>query len=281
MKIRTIIISLCLILLFFTAMNAQSISGQSDENSVKNIGKTIFSDFADIGTAPFKMSKKDALLFTAFAAVNAGLVFGTDEQIDKDFTLEGDDFYIRHTKHLLPPGQFYDRMGPQVFSTALIGMFATGGIFLRDKKMLQTSFLLTESYLITALLTRLGKISIGRARPYNDKGARFYKSFYSKADKERFYSMPSGHTSSAFAAMTVLAQQYPQKYIKYPAYALAASVALQRMDDRKHWLSDVIIGGALGHWVAKKLVNRNRSQVSASTFTPYLAKNKLGFVIHF
>ncbi|MDD3095026.1 MAG: phosphatase PAP2 family protein [Candidatus Neomarinimicrobiota bacterium] len=59
------------------------------------------------------------------------------------------------------------------------------------------------------------------------------------------YSFPSGHSSSAFATATMLQMWYGWP-AGIPAYALAALTAFQRMDDNQHWLSDVIMGTAIG-----------------------------------
>lgn len=59
------------------------------------------------------------------------------------------------------------------------------------------------------------------------------------------YSFPSGHTAVAFAVAPVLARHFGWA-AAIPAYALAASTALGRMEDRKHYLSDVVVGAGIG-----------------------------------
>ena len=58
-------------------------------------------------------------------------------------------------------------------------------------------------------------------------------------------SLPSGHTASAFATATVLQSHYGWK-VGAPAYAVAAWVGASRMQMRRHYLSDVIAGAAIG-----------------------------------
>jgi len=58
-------------------------------------------------------------------------------------------------------------------------------------------------------------------------------------------SFPSGHTSSAFASATVLQRHFGWK-AGVPAYALATYVATSRMEDNRHYLSDVAFGAVLG-----------------------------------
>ncbi|MEA2077509.1 MAG: phosphatase PAP2 family protein [Candidatus Marinimicrobia bacterium] len=85
------------------------------------------------------------------------------------------------------------------------------------------------SNLGTIALTYALKYSIGRLRP-NEKDHKSY---------------PSGHTSVAFATATMYQMWYGWKG-GIPAYTFAAITAFQRLDDDQHWLSDVIMGAAIG-----------------------------------
>lgn len=59
------------------------------------------------------------------------------------------------------------------------------------------------------------------------------------------YSFPSGHTSVTFASATVLQRDLGWK-AGLPAYAVATYVAASRIQDKRHFLSDVGFGAALG-----------------------------------
>lgn len=59
------------------------------------------------------------------------------------------------------------------------------------------------------------------------------------------YSFPSGHTASAFSVAPVIADQLGWK-AGACAFALATGTALGRMEDRRHHLSDVLFGAAIG-----------------------------------
>ncbi len=63
------------------------------------------------------------------------------------------------------------------------------------------------------------------------------------ADK---YSMPSGHTTAAFAIATALTLRYPKPYVYIPAYAWAAFVGYGRIYMGLHYPSDVLAGALLG-----------------------------------
>jgi membrane-associated phospholipid phosphatase len=63
------------------------------------------------------------------------------------------------------------------------------------------------------------------------------------ADK---YSMPSGHTTAAFAIATMLTLRYPKPYVYIPAYVWATFVGYGRIYMGLHYPSDVLAGAILG-----------------------------------
>ncbi len=93
------------------------------------------------------------------------------------------------------------------------------------------------SLLLTQAITTGLKITIDKERPNG-------------ANEEAF---PSGHTSLAFASATVLHEEFKntEPILAYSGYAFAISTAYLRMAKNKHWLSDVILGSALGIAVTK------------------------------
>ncbi len=76
--------------------------------------------------------------------------------------------------------------------------------------------------------------------------------------------MPSGHTTVAFAAATVLAEQYPSLMVAIPAYGVAGLVGFSRVYANQHWTSDVLVGAMLGTAVAHTLRRRHRQRTTAA-----------------
>ncbi len=58
-------------------------------------------------------------------------------------------------------------------------------------------------------------------------------------------SFPSGHTSHSFATATIFKESFGWK-LGAPAYCLATITAMNRIQDNKHYLSDVVFGASLG-----------------------------------
>jgi membrane-associated phospholipid phosphatase len=61
-------------------------------------------------------------------------------------------------------------------------------------------------------------------------------------------SFPSGHTATAFMGAEILNQALKDRApsLRYSGYAIAAATAAIRVYKKKHWLSDVVAGAALG-----------------------------------
>ena len=59
------------------------------------------------------------------------------------------------------------------------------------------------------------------------------------------WAFPSGHTTAAFASATVLHRHFGWK-VGLPAYGAATYVAASRVQGKRHYLSDVAFGAALG-----------------------------------
>ena len=87
---------------------------------------------------------------------------------------------------------------------------------------------LVRAQIVNTVLTQGIKIAVGRTRP---DGTRF--------------SFPSGHASSSFATAAVLQRRLGWK-VGAPAFAMATYVAASRLQENKHYPSDVVFGAALG-----------------------------------
>ena len=88
---------------------------------------------------------------------------------------------------------------------------------------------LIRAQLVAQGVTHAVKYSVKRMRP--DGSAR--------------NSFPSGHTSVSFASATVLQREFGWK-VGIPAYAVASYIGYSRIEHKRHYLSDVVFGAAIG-----------------------------------
>ncbi len=62
------------------------------------------------------------------------------------------------------------------------------------------------------------------------------------------YSFPSGHTSQAFVAATVLYEEFKgtNKTLAYSGFLFSTATGVLRVANNKHWVSDVLTGAGIG-----------------------------------
>ena len=85
--------------------------------------------------------------------------------------------------------------------------------------------------------------SLADRRPDHDQGIKLAVG-RTRPDGTQF-SFPSGHSASSFATATVLQRNLGWK-AGVPAYAMATFVAASRVQVKRHYLSDVTMGAAIG-----------------------------------
>lgn len=118
---------------------------------------------------------------------------------------------------------------------------------------------LIRAQVLNAVTTRALKIAIDRRRPSGGG-----------------HAFPSGHTSASFASAGVLHRHFGWKGA-VPGYAAAGFVALTRVRDRMHWLSDTVAGAALGISSAWTVTRGHKSD--STTITPVALPGGAGVVV--
>jgi membrane-associated phospholipid phosphatase len=98
-----------------------------------------------------------------------------------------------------------------------------------------------KALLATTVITQALKYTVREKRP----------------NSESLSSFPSGHTSSAFAMATVVAD-YKPKY-KWLAYGAASVIGWSRVEVGAHRWHDVLAGAAIGYVTAKHFTNQHFS----------------------
>ncbi len=257
---------------------AQIQESPSKRSPAFSLVNTIGGDVGRVFSSPFGMSSNSTFKLMGLAVLTAGLATSLDRSFDHGFAGRADGALGFPKNGLVTMGKGYDEISSLYFLAGLSTATLAGGLAFKDDKLLQTSRLLVESYFVTQAVTFLGKELFGRSRPYTGRSDFSLFNFGGSNDK---HSFPSGHTSSAFAMMTVLAKQYDSWWVKIPAYTLATSVAIQRMESRNHWGSDVLVGGLIGYWVGGTLVNKHKSKLQMLPFEPYITGNGVGLSINF
>ena len=92
-----------------------------------------------------------------------------------------------------------------------------------------------------------------------------------RPDGSNDYSFPSGHASATFATATVLERHFGWK-VGIPAFAFATYVAGSRLQENKHFPSDVVFGATLGI-VGGRSVTFGRARARA-VVAPFVAPGR-------
>lgn len=136
---------------------------------------------------------------------------------------------------------------PEVFGTVTLGLVAAG-LMSGNQEVTRAGGRLAASLVLAGAATSGAKLLLGRPRPNQSLDADGFAPFSGQA------AMPSGHTTVAFALATALSDDLNRTWATVGLYTLATGVGWSRMNDNKHWLSDIAAGAAVGITSAK-LVN--------------------------
>lgn len=91
-------------------------------------------------------------------------------------------------------------------------------------------------------------------------------------------SFPSGHVAGGFATATVLNEFYGPK-IGIPAYLFAGFVGLARLEDNKHYASDVVGGAVVGTLTALAVSRATRTRWARISAAPVVEEKRAGLVL--
>lgn len=117
-----------------------------------------------------------------------------------------------------------------------------------------------KTFIITGIINYIPKNIFHRERPFLDNNPFVWHGPF-KNFKD--HSFPSGHTMSAFAMATIVSSEYKEyKIVPVICYSIATLTGFSRINDNKHWASDVLMGGVLGWAMAKCIYNKNNWGIS-------------------
>ena len=227
-------------------------------------------DTAGVLTAPFSWKAPDLLCFGGLVGA-WGLAYALDGDI-QDWTR------ARRSEGLDRAMAIFSEMGNAAYQVVfLAGLYAAGEIA-PSLGLRRTAVLGLESLAVTSVVVVSLKFLMGRARPETGYGPRHFEPF---SFRSSYYSLPSGHAASAFALATSIAQQSDCGLVDAAVYVLAAAVALSRVYNNEHWTSDVLLGAALGHFIARGIAGLNRSTETKAVLLLSVSPGGFGLSLRF
>jgi membrane-associated phospholipid phosphatase len=136
---------------------------------------------------------------------------------------------------------------PEVYGTVTAGLLLAGSVA-HNPRLTRMGAHLAGALAVAGGISNGVKLVTGRSRPDNpaiDGDADDFGLFSGHA------SWPSGHTAMAFAFATALGDELHEPVARYGLLAAATAVGWSRINDNRHWLSDVAAGAVLGVASAK------------------------------
>jgi len=133
--------------------------------------------------------------------------------------------------------------------TALLYLYGRNA---NDPAAVEASKRLAEALIINDLIVLTIKLSTGRNRPNGDH-----------------FSFPSGHVASMFAMAAALDGVYGPA-VSLPLYLTGCFVGLARMDQGKHYISDLIFGAALGYVIGRAVTKSHERKILGFDIEPWI-----------
>jgi len=202
--------------------------------------KNILRDQKAIWTAPFHLDRSDAKW-----AIPAGVGFMALITTDR---ITGDDIFnsnrqVRVSQDVSYLGSVYG-LGAAASTFYLIGRKKD------NYRARETGLLSAEALINSMIVSGTLKIITQRARPIaGNERSEFF---------DGGSSFPSGHSTQAWAVAAVVASEYKHRpAVQIAAYGIASAVSVARFTVKKHYLSDVVAGSALGYGIGKFVYNKH------------------------
>ena len=188
---------------------------QSSADFTPSLGRI----FADTITDFRRLPSLDSAVILSMGGLVAAIGHPADVRVSNGFST---------TQSMKSPFSAGQTIGAA--TTQLAGAFATYSIgrMMGNPKVAVIGADLVRAQFVSQAVTQAIKFSVGRTRPDGTS-----------------LSFPSGHTSSAFATAAVLQRHLGWK-AGIPAYGVAAYVGASRIQMKRHYLSDVAFGAAIG-----------------------------------
>ncbi len=229
---------------------AQAASPSPDPSSSPTLEheffKNILRDQKAIWTAPFKWDRGDAKWIVPLGLGTAALI-ATDRTTAHEIA-EFDD-QLSASRWISYPGSTYG-------AAAVGGIFYLAGRSEHDARARETGLLSWEALVNSEIIVVSLKAITERRRPL----AEHHRGDFFRGGT----SFPSGHAIHAWSVATVIANEYSDhRSVQIAAYGLATVVSVARFTGEKHFLSDILVGSAMGYGIGR-YVYRAHHRVASS-----------------
>jgi membrane-associated phospholipid phosphatase len=197
-------------------------------------------------TTPIRWNEEDWLYFGAALAVTAAA-----HQFDEKVR----DHFAAGSQAMLNGGEDKNSLRDAAPTVALIAGTGLYAAFIDDSDGYREAWSLVEAGAFSAVTAEALGYATGRERPDATTSANEWG--------RGGDSFPSLHATVAFAVGTVFAESGNDEYRwirRIIGYGVAAATSYVRVSENVHWVSDTVLGGALGIATARFVLNRQTSE---------------------
>ena len=199
-------------------------------------------------SAPYNFDTNDWLVAGGVTATT-GLLMLADKEINDIWR---DDIRTDGLDDFLDIMEFFGDSQFIVFGS--LGGYAVGEL-LGSEGGKEAALLVAQSFVMSAGLTQGLKFAFRRQRPDDSRDDQY--SFFSPEASKTNSAFPSGHATNAFSMAAVLTNVYDEQvpWLGWALYPVATMTALARVNNERHWGSDVFLGSALGYFIGRMVVH--------------------------
>ena len=203
----------------------------------------ILDDQRAIWTSPFHLRSSDSKWLAPLGLSTIALI-ATDRRTSGELVEHGDNLNrLRISKDISRLGSLYSTAG-------IAGGMYLAGRATHNDRLRETGLLAGEALIDSGILVNALKTASQRQRPPTDHSSG---EFFDGGS-----SFPSGHAISSWSLATVIAQEYGhhRPLVQIGAYGLATAVSISRYTGRNHFLSDVLVGSAMGYGIGRYVYHK-------------------------
>ena len=213
----------------------------------KQFFKNILHDQKAIWTSPFHLRSRDAVWLAPLAGGTAVLI-ATDQST-------GDEIAESHKQ--LNASRIVSYAGSAYGAGSVALAFYLFGRGKHDDRARETGLLGAEALVDSQIVGSALKEITQRSRPLSGTSR---SDFFDGGS-----SFPSGHSIAAWSLATVIANEYHDRpLVQITAYGIASAVSVARFTGQKHYLSDVLVGSAMGYGIGRYVYHAHHRKRSDS-----------------
>jgi membrane-associated phospholipid phosphatase len=210
--------------------------------------KNILRDQRAIWTSPLHLEKEDSKWLAPLGLATAAL-YTTDRYTAR--ALHDNRTQLNASHDIAAMGSGYGTGG-------IAAAFYLYGRARNNPRARETGLLGSEALIDGGIVALVLKNSSQRPRPRaKDREGEFF---------EGGRSFPSGHSIAAWSLATVIAQEYRDRpFVRFGVYGLATAVSISRFTGRNHFLSDSLVGSAIGYGIGRYVYRTHHDPALEST----------------